>query len=749
MSSRFAFLFVLLTAAWSVSTAHAQSATVRGLVIDSEDGLALPGATVLLEPVGEGRPYGSATDSDGLYVLAQVPRGRYRLRVSYVGYAPYSDSVDVAAGQVNRFDVTLRPADETLDELVVEGERAPEADYRAGVRSIEPADVERVPVPDVSGDLAAYLTTLPGVVTTGSTGGQLFIRGGEPSQNLVLLDGIPLYQPFHVLGFYSAFPSEIVQEADVYAGGFGARYGGRLSSVIDVASRNGNLRRVEAAASVAPFVSGLRAEFPVVRDRVSVLASGRLSVIDEAGSRLVDESLPYRFGDAFVKLHGRLVENSQLSITGVHTFDEGTLREPTAQQPTPSEVRWRNTGVGARYLFLPGASPFRGEIVVGLTQFDTEIGPPEARFPDREASIEKWTSRMEVTQYGPAYEVRAGMFAGTTQLSSDLEGSRQDGITLTDVGAYLEPEFRLGGDWQVTTGLRLHAFPSLSSTFLEPRLRATWRRGIHQVSVAGGLYHQEIVGVTDRRDAAGVFTVWTPTPVGEVARAVHALVGYRVTPMLGLTLSAEGYAKDLSNLSVGEWTAYPRFTTNLQPADGTAAGLDLRLDVQRGRFNGALSYSLASVRYVAQQAQLPVWYGVEELDYRPTHDRRHQVDALASVTLAGFDLSVRWQFGSGIPYSRALGFDRFLFLDGGVDVFEEPATDRVIYERPFNATLPTYHRLDIAVEREFDLGPAELTVHAGLINAYDRANLFYYDAFTLRRVDQLPLLPSFGLKLAY
>lgn len=743
-------LLALLVAAWAAPVVRAQSGTVRGFVTDRADGLALPGATVLLEPLGGGRSYGSATDSDGLYVVARLPSGRYRLRVSYVGYALHQDTVDVRADGVLRHDVALRPSDATLDELVVEGERPREAEYEAGLRRVDPADVERVPVPDVGGDLAAYLTTLPGVVTTGATGGQLFIRGGEPSQNLILLDGIPLYQPFHVLGFFSAFPSEIVGQADVYAGGFGARYGGRLSSVIDVASRNGNLRRAEAAVSVAPFVSGARVEFPVVRDRVSVLASGRLSVIDEGASRLVNERLPYRFGDAFVKLHGRLIENSQLSITGVHTFDRGTLREPTPEQPSPSEVSWQNLGLGARYLFLPGASPFRGEIVIGLTRLDTEIGRPDQPFPDREARIEKWNSRMEVTSYGQTFEVRLGLFAGTTQLSNDLgDAVQQNGITLTDVGAYVEPELRLSRTWTVTPGLRLHAFPSLNSTFVEPRVRAAWRRGIHQVSLAGGLYHQEIVGVTDRRDAAGVFTVWTPTPVEDVASAVHVIAGYRVTPTPMLTLSAEGYYKDLANLSVGEWTPYPRFTTNLQPADGTARGIDLRVDVRRGAFRGSLAYSLASVRYTAMQEQLPVWFDTAELDYRPTHDRRHQVDALASVTLAGFEFSVRWQFGSGIPYSRARGFDRYIFLDGGVDVFETPAIDRVIYERPFNATLPTYHRLDLAVERPFDLGPAKLTLHAGLINAYDRANVFYYDAFTLRRVDQLPLLPSFGLNLAY
>ncbi|MEP0548062.1 MAG: TonB-dependent receptor [Rhodothermales bacterium] len=746
------FVFaVLLTFAFPAD-GWAQSAAVRGFVTDSEDGVALPGATVVLDPLGtEERPsFGTATDGDGLYVLARFPSGRYRLRVSFVGYESHVDTLAFASGEIRFVDVALRPSDALLGELVVEGERAEDTDLKAGLRSIDAADIERVPTPGVAGDLAAYLTTVPGVVATGESGGQLFIRGGEPSQNLVLLDGIPLYQPFHVLGFYSAFPAEIVSRADLYAGGFGGRFGGHLSSVLDVSSRNGSLRRPAASASAAPFVSGLRAEFPILRDRVSVLASGRLSVIEDAGSKLAGEDLPYRFGDVFGKLHVRLVENSQLSFTALHTFDRGMIREAAPGEPAPPQIRWSNLGLGGRYLFLPGSSPLRGEIVVALTRFDTETGPPGQRFPDQQSRVEKWSSRMEVTQYGRSTEIRGGLFAGTTTLESDLDiaglGERE---TLTDVGLYVEPEIRLRTELTVTPGLRIHAFPSLGDTFVEPRLRALWRRGVHQISAAAGLYHQEIVGISDRRDAAGVFTAWAPAPTGEVAGAVHALVGYRVTPTTSLTLSAEGYLKWLSDLSVAEWTAFPRFTTNLQPAEGRARGVELSAEYRRGALFATLGYSLSSVRYTAMQEQLPLWYGTSALDYRPTHDRRHQINALVGTTVAGFDLSARWQFGSGLPFSRALGFDRFLLLDGGVDVFEVPATDRVIYERPFNAVLPAYHRLDLSVERTFDVGAAELTLQAGLVNAYDRANLFYYDAFTLRRVDQLPLLPSFGLQLAF
>src|SRR5690606_24875027 len=149
--------------------------------------------------------------------------------------------------------------------------------------------------PDVEGDLATYLQTLPGVVTLGDRGGQLFVRGGTPSQNLVLIDGLLVYQPFHIIGFFSAFPQELVQSVDVYAGGFGPRYSGRVSSVIDVTMREGNKQRFEGAASVSPFLASARAEGPLRRGAVSFLASLRSSVIEPVAPTLIGQELPFQF----------------------------------------------------------------------------------------------------------------------------------------------------------------------------------------------------------------------------------------------------------------------------------------------------------------------------------------------------------------------------------------------------------------------------------------------------------------------
>ncbi|MEM6338174.1 MAG: TonB-dependent receptor, partial [Bacteroidota bacterium] len=227
----------------------AQTATVRGTVVDADTDAPLVGVNVVLRGADVG-PVGRATGGAGTFQFDALPAGRYVLTSSFLGYAPARDTLDLAGGQARVIRVRMQPRDEALAELVVEAEtREPDLGRAVGLTSIRPGAIDRVPLPDVNGDLMAVLVTMPGVVSAGDRGGQLFVRGGTPSENLVLVDGIPVYQPFHIVGFYSAFPSDILSQADVYAGGFNARYGGRLSSVIDVSTRNGSKSSYAGAVS--------------------------------------------------------------------------------------------------------------------------------------------------------------------------------------------------------------------------------------------------------------------------------------------------------------------------------------------------------------------------------------------------------------------------------------------------------------------------------------------------------------------
>lgn len=732
--------------------AQAQQSIVRGTVVAEDDGEPLQGVNITLYR-GDVLVTGAASGSDGFYALASIEAGEYTIRATYVGFQAWEQDLDIGNGDRRIINIVLAAGDNELEEVIVEGDSdAGMARVLAGQTTLRPADLERIPSPDVSGDLVNYLTTVPGIVSIGDRGGQLFIRGGEPWQNLVLLDGMWVYQPFHILGFFSAFPTDILQQVDIYAGGYTSQYGGRISSVIDIKSRNGDKRGYAGSASVAPFVSGFTLEGPIADDIVSFLVSYRESVIDQGASRLVDEELPFEFDDFFAKTHAFINANTQLSLSLLRTNDRGSVFEGNDLED-PEYIDWENRAVSARYLVFPRAFPIMAEFILSGSRLkSTQTGVTEEV---RYSKLSSVNTTVNVTHYHRNSEVRWGLFARTLELQSSLDGLYQGFFFrkeyATEVGAYLEPEFMLPFGWQVRAGFRIHSFPSQDSGFFEPRFRAVKVRDRDEFTLAAGVFHQEIVGLTDRRDAAGVFTAWTTSTFDQgVPEAIHAIAGYRRQVNRRLEVSLEGYAKKLNNLFIPEWTAYPRFTTRIQSAEGRVLGGDLRIAYRKGPFDGFVTYGLSNVRYSAQQESLELWYGTNELDFRPAHDRRHQINAVASLDLKPFAIDVRWQFGSGLPYSRALGFDGFMVVDGDLDVFSDAGNRRVIYEEPYNGTLPTYHRLDITLERTMKIASGvNLKALAGVINMYDRQNLFYLDVFTLRRVDQLPLIPTFGLKLEY
>lgn len=750
------FWFALLVLSVFPALAWAQNGTVRGFVRDAGDGQPLQGVNIILMDGGDGF-YGAATNNDGFYAISRVPPGRYAFRATYIGYQTYTDTLDVVDG-VQTYTFEIQFAESELEEVIVEGEReaAGAAALTAGLQTVRPEEIELVPTPDVSGDLVNYLTTMPGVVTAGDQGGQIFVRGGEPTHNLVLLDGMLVYQPFHLIGFYSAFPSEIINTSDVYAGGFGAKYGGRLSSVIDVSARTGNKRRFAGSVAVSPFMSGARLEGPLVRDRASILLSGRTSVIEQGVSNYIDTPLPYQFDDQFGKLHINLSQNHQASVTALRTFDRGNLGrfDTTTTDLNLDQVVWENTAVGARYILLPTNLPILAEIMVSGSKIKNEFGPPDSL--SRASSTQQFQGLVNVTHFLGNTDVNWGIYVRSTKLESQLGGQLQNITTnreyVTEAGGYFEPEFRLraGSGFRIQPGLRFQTFPSKGRTFVEPRIRLVFDYGIHRFSAAWGLYHQEIVGLSDRRDAGDVFTAWTSSPLGVVPEAMHIIGGYQIRLVSGVEFALEGFYKKLSNLSVAEWTPFPRFTTALQPANGDAYGLDVRLEVSMGRFYGFANYGYAKVTYNAMQETLPIWYGVDQLEYSPPHDRRHQANILGSLEVYGFNFNVRWQYGSGLPFSESLGFDEFVLLEGPTPVQTEPGDTRVLYDLPYKGRLPDYHRLDISLDRTFSASSnIDVTLQAGVTNAYDRKNVFYVDLFTLRRLDQLPRIPTVGLKVDF
>ncbi len=527
--ARWLLCAVLLGAGLAGGLAHpaaAQRATLRGFVTDAADGQTLPGVNVVLQDAA-GALTGMATNTNGFYLLSGLAPGRYRLRVTFLGYAPYVDTLTLAPG-LRHLDFALRESSLELRETTVESERVTgAASVTAGFQRIRAEDLALVPSPDVSGDLASYLTTLPGVVTTGDQGGQLFIRGGEPTQNLVLLDGIPVAQPFHLLGFYSAFPADLLASADLYAGGYGARYGGRLSSVLDVTSRTGNLERLEASASASPLVVSAIAEGPLQKGTTSLLVSGRQSVLGQVAAKLVPGVPALSFGDLFGRLHYAPNTAGRFSATGLYTHDAGALG--AADSPRPDQVRYTNAGIGGRYLYLPRHLPFLAEALVSVAELRASVGPRADApvsddTPTRQARLTLVQTEANVTYALGKTSLRGGGFLHFTETESQLGGlfenvdaKRRNEAAL---GLYAEPDLVLGRHLRFTPGVRLTFLMALKEVYAEPRLRAVFSWGVHRLSAAGGMYTQPLAAVSDRRDATSVFTAYTITPDARTPRAL-------------------------------------------------------------------------------------------------------------------------------------------------------------------------------------------------------------------------------------
>ena len=710
------------------TSARAQFATVRGQVVDEADGQPLPGTSIVLRSE-EGDQIGTAADGNGYFVLPRVPPGRYALAATFVGYVPYADTLVLDFGDQAAFVVELAANETALGEVAVEADVGAERTTGgAGFQTVTPAELARVPAPGLSADLAAYLRTQPGFVSTGDQGGQLFVQGGTPTQNLVLLDGMPVYHPFHLIGSYSAFPAGLVSYADVYAGGFPARYGGRLSSAIDVATRNGNKRRVEGAASITPLLGSVQLEGPLVPEKVSVLASVRASMIERVAPGLLGRALPYRFGDRFVKLHAFLTRLSSLALTAMSTSDRGNL---TGTAGAEGQIGWHSGAYGGRFVYLPEDFAALFSVRFFGSRLRSRYRPAEQL--ERIAEVDEFGGEMGLTYFLGRAEAQVTLFGRTGRFAYGLADPLQQAEEfLTEGGFFLDLAADLPAGLRVEPGLRFHSFPSRYQAVFEPRLRVAWQpggtSGRHSFSAAWGVYHQEIVGRYNLRDVADVFVTWAPSPPNRpVPRATHLIAGWDGRLGRGLTVSVEGYRKRLANLTL----------LDSGTEGGAARGADVRLAWGRRGFYVALGYGLAGV-----------WYGTEDQPYRPPHDRRHRTDVQARLTRGAYAFGARWQFGSGLPFTQIRGaYEHVPVADDDLGYRTAAGALVPVYAEPFGARLPAYHRLDVAAERRFAFERFAVTAQAAVVNAYDRANLFAYDPLRDRRVNQLPLIPSLGLRV--
>ncbi len=739
----FVVLFLIFTAG-----ASAQSVTIRGIITDASDGQAIDGANVILLDRENKQIKGAVTDRNGFYRLQYISPGEFRIRVSYVGYNTKIDTLRFESDENTFTYSTALSIDNTqLDELVVSVE-SEAAQISGGHQRVAAVDLNRVVTPAGSGDMASYLQALPGVVSAGDRGGQLFVRGGTPSENMVLIDGLLIYQPFHIVGFFSAFPENLLANADFYAGGFSPKYSGRISSVLDVQMRDGDLNNTVGSASISPFLTEIQMEGPLGDGKASWIASVRSSQIERTSETILGEKQPLRFESQFLKLTQFSDDGTRCSAMAMRTYDRGRLDFDMG-----NSFSWTNFVIGGKCTHLAQDPDIFVDFNVGLSHLSNELGGSTET--NLKSGLSKFSIDLDMNQDVGDVELNYGLNSHMKWINYEIEELFQIPANETDIllgmGAYAETTIPIGNRINIRPGASFSFYANTYSPSIEPRFRFIWKpfgRENHEFNASVGIYRQTIAGISDLRDAGSAFIAWLPTPNNKRMEAVHGLIGWQQQLGNGLQFSVEGYYKKLRNIPVSVWSTIAEFTTEIDFADGDIYGADVRLEYSHSRLYAFLGYGYSLTEYQSAQENFNVWFGSPVQSYNPGHDRRHQINSMASVYFGKYTLGVRWQMGTGLPFTRQMGYDGLLpFGEGLPNIRTDYGTPRVILDKPFEGRTPAYHRLDVSIEREFKLSFSSLFLQAGVINTYNRVNLFYYDVFTQRRIDQLPFAPYASLKM--
>jgi hypothetical protein len=772
------FLSFLLLVSFA---SFAQDGTIRGFVYEKETGEPVIFTNVYLK----GTTYGAATDVNGYFAITRIPPGAYTLMVTYLGFDTLQISIGLRANEVLTKNLLLEKGIYTLEQFQVSAEREEaRSETRTSVVKITPKQIRQIPSLGGQPDLAQYLQVLPGVVFTGDQGGQLYIRGGSPIQNKVLLDGMIVYNPFHSIGLFSVFDTDILRNADIYTGGFGSEYGGRISSVMDITTRDGNKTRFSGKAGASTFGANLMIEGPIKRLKEgnlgssSFIFSAKNSYLEQSSALFYDyvdtAGLPFNYTDLYGKISLVAENGSKVNFFGFR-FDDRVNNYKSL-----SDFHWESAGGGTNFLVIPGTSPVLIEGHLAYSQY--RIVLEETNTQPRESSINGFNMGFNFTYFLGRDQIKYGIevlgfktdyffFNPIGLVVSQLENT-------TELGAFVKYK-KAFDKWLIEPGLRMQWYASLSNLSLEPRLAMKYNATDRfRLKFAGGLYSQNLIDARSDRDVVNLFYGFLSGPdnlpsqfdgkdiTHKLQKSEHLIVGFELDLMNNLGMNLEGYLKNFSQLTnlnrEKRFNSDPNdYTDPLSPQvseiywkdfiieKGYATGMDvtLKYDSRRTYFWAVYSLGFVSRKYETENRTINT--------YSPHYDRRHNINLLASYVLDDkntWEVNARWNFGSGFPFTMTQGFYGLHTFPGGIysDYLTGNEELGILYADLNTGRLSTYHRLDFGLKKIFTLTRhSKIEANLSLTNLYNRDNIFYTDRLSGEKVYQLPLLPSAGLMYTF
>ena len=694
---------------------NAQSGIISGFISDSSSAEALIGANVILQETGQGM----ATDINGYYIIQDITPGNYVLMVSYVGFKLKKEKLKISDGQSIKLDISLSEDVVELTQIEVTAEQIQrKSNIQPSKINLSPRMMKAAPAL-AEPDLFRTIQALPGVLTTSEFSTGLVIRGGNTDQNLILLDGVTVYNPSHLGGIFSNFIVDGVKEAELIKGAYNAEYGGRLSAVLNIISREGNQKKFEGKANLSLLSAQATFEGPFYKG--AWVFSGRRTYFDKIFQN-VPTIPPYYFYDIQSHIYTDLTLKDRLSLSFYNGVDDLLF------DTFGLTGRWGNRTVSAQYRRV-FSEKLIGNFLYANSLFFTEfgLGGSNGLVSDNQiddatvAANFSWFKSSESTlKFGAQIKNLGFLYTNSFNDSLQFEINTKP----KEFANYMKLKYSASKRLILEPGLRINLYDVYSDSIF-PDLRFGMKYLLNDnryLNFSVGNYHQFIATFQDDYNP-NILDQWIAVDNSvSPAKSSQIVLGYEEYIKDLYKIQVEGYYKDIKNLFTFEDT---RATTDeaisdsvlsdiVTPSDGYAYGLELFAQKMSGRLSGWLAYTFS----VSRKSMNSIFYGEEE-EYYNSWDRTHSFSALGNYIFNNkWDMNWKLSLQSGQAYTPIIGYYNQILPEGPDEVY------RTIPGTRNSARYSPYSRLDLGIVYHTKLFGSKMDIYVQVINVLNRKNIF-------------------------
>ncbi|MDR0332004.1 MAG: TonB-dependent receptor [Dysgonamonadaceae bacterium] len=767
----------------------AQNHTINGYIRDAESKEMLIGANVFET---ESRT-GSHTNAEGFYTIS-LPKGKRNIIFSYLGYESMAMEFDLQKDTT--IHIYLNPAVNELSEVIV-SHHIQLREMQLGVVNMPVSTIRATPALLGETDLMKTLQLIPGVQSTSEGKSDLSVRGGSPDQNLILFDGVPVYNPNHVFGFLSVFNTDALKDVMLYKSSFPARFGGRLSSVIDISTKDGNKQRFSGSASIGLPVMKFNLEGPIIKDRTSFTFSARRSYVDlfmgTINDWFVDENSSstanFFFHDINAKIHHKVDDKTSLSLSVYNGYDK-LMQETsdignaaTGHSASSGNLDWGTTIINGqlRRMLAPNLSM---RTMLTYNRYHYKVNTEDEfttgnDWQTKEKAFRNFLFSSGIQDYSaaadfeyfplPNHTIRFGTTYTFHHFKPEVVSiSIQTDETKTSENTpkhtyannwalYAEDDWRISNRMNLNAGLRFSLFNVDNKTYtgLDPRLSLRYLLTEKMALQTSYTMMQQYVHLLSSNSIILQTDLWVPV-TGNVKpmRSHQYSFGMFYELPKSFLFSVESYYKDMRNvIEYKDGISYTGVSAgwehSVEAGIGRSYGIEFSLEKRAGRTTGIAAYTWSKSERKFDEINYGEWFPSK-------FDRRHVINLSLNYQInKNFDIATAWTYHSGDRITLAMMShvghpmpDDWNFIDGLLEL-----------EHRNNFQMAPYHRLDIGINYTFARRNNRFCVlNLSAYNAYNRMNPYrvivsadskedYTYTYRLKQITLFPIIP--GLSFTY